>query len=49
VLGTAIGQVTTGTVSTGTATTSGGDISGTPNLGVTAWTSTATLYVDFDS
>ena len=49
VLGTAIGQVTSGTVSTGTATTSGGDITGTPALGVTAWTSTQYLYVDFDS
>jgi len=49
VLGTAIGQVTSGTVSTGTVANSGGDISGTPALGVTAWTSTSTLYVDFDS
>lgn len=49
VLGNAIGQVTSGTVSTGTVANSGGDISGTPALGVTAWTSTSTLYVDFDS
>jgi len=48
-LGSAITQVTTGTVSTGTATTSGGDISGTPALGVTAWTVGQYLYVDFDS
>lgn len=48
-LSTAIGQVTTGTVSTGTVATSGGKISGTPGLAVTAWTSSTTLYVDFDS
>lgn len=41
--------MTTGTVSTGTATTSGGDISGAPALGVTAWTVGTFLYVDFDS
>ena len=42
-------QVTSGSVRSASGVASGGDMSAAPTLGITAWTVSSAIYIDFDA